>query len=115
MANINRKEVCGLGDKPAKVPEGLDRLAITWRHYRGGDNVLFEPRATPVKADGKASVKVCFSDPGAIEGTQHIALTVTSPAPEVPELIALTLPSQPALEDRDRIQRRPHALVDAKR
>ena len=51
----------------------------------------------------------------AIEVKQYIALTVTSPAPEVQELIALTLPEEPALEDRDRIQRRPHALVDAKR
>lgn len=39
-------------------------LAITWRHYRGGGNVIFEPRATPVKADGKASVTVRFSEPG---------------------------------------------------
>ena len=39
-------------------------LAVTWRHYRGPGKVSFEPLAMPVKADGKATTSVRFSEPG---------------------------------------------------
>lgn len=39
-------------------------LAVTWRHYRGGGKVTFEPRAVAVTADGKATTTVRFSEPG---------------------------------------------------
>jgi hypothetical protein len=40
-------------------------LAVTWRQYRGGPaEAEFDPRATPVQADGKATTSVRFSKPG---------------------------------------------------